>query len=69
MDEFTEEYEEALRIITNWLKPVAHIALRDFFAGCALIGMLANDLQYGDVAKNAWSEADAMLAARTKGES
>jgi hypothetical protein len=46
------------------------MSLRDWFAGQALAGMLADQMREGhpkDYAKNAYRFADAVLAARTEG--
>lgn len=50
---------------------IPEVTLRDFFAGCALIGMMANssiDMEPTQTAEWAYENSDAMLAARDAGE-
>jgi hypothetical protein len=47
------------------------INLRDYFAAAALTGLLANETRSGradEYARDAWEQADAMLAARERKE-
>jgi hypothetical protein len=51
-------------------KPYEVFTLRDFFAGCALMGLLANPCEIDDatiaIPHDAYLYADAMLAARVE---
>ena len=53
---------------TNHVSP--GMTLRDFFAGQALVGFLANSISdnetFGDIAENCFKAADAMLVEKDK---
>jgi hypothetical protein len=54
----------------HWQRPVTNgMTLRDYFAGQALVGVLAparGDWYFDEVAETCFAQADAMLAEREK---
>ena len=55
----------------HWSDGSQGMTLRDWFAGQALAGMMAdgkNSGRFADIASDAWDFADAMLAARKGGQ-
>jgi len=62
-----QETTNADRSVSKW----CGINLRDYFAAAALTGLLANETRSGradEYARDAWEQADAMLAARERKE-
>ena len=51
-----------------WKQGPEPIALRDWFAGMAMMSMVHEESEFANLAVDAYAIADAMLAERAKGE-